>query len=136
MNSHSEPLRHSAPALPLIIIIISVSCSAIAQVSLRHGMSGELVQRALGLGNVRDTVAAAARSPGVLIGFALYGLSAIMWSYVLAQVEVSVAYAFVALGFVLTMAFGCLLLGEPFTARKLAGTLCVMAGIWLVSTAR
>jgi multidrug transporter EmrE-like cation transporter len=137
MISSSEPIRQGAPALPLtIIIILSVSCSALGQVALKYGMSAESVQRALGTGDARGAVLASATSPGVLLGFSLYGLSAIMWSYVLARLDVSVAYAFVALGFVLTMALGCLWLGEPFTARKLAGTLFVMLGIWLVSTAR
>jgi multidrug transporter EmrE-like cation transporter len=51
----------------------------------------------------------------------------------LARIDVSVAYAFVALGFLLTMALGSLLLGEPLTLSKLSGTLLVVLGVWLVA---
>ena len=53
---------------------------------------------------------------------------------VLARVPVSMAYAFVALGFLLTTALGCLVLGEVLTLRRVMGTLLVAAGVWLVAT--
>ena len=58
-----------------------------------------------------------------------------MWLFVLAKLQVSVAYAFVALGFLLTMILGCVFLGEPLTLRKLTGTGLVVLGIWLVTGA-
>ena len=122
---------------PLVaMILVSVGCSALAQISLKQGMSVGPVQSAIGQGGVQNIALAVASSPTVWLGLFLYGFSAMVWLFVLARLDVSVAYAFVALGFLLTMALGCLLLGEPFTLRKLAGTLAVMAGIWLVVTGR
>jgi multidrug transporter EmrE-like cation transporter len=66
----------------------------------------------------------------------VYGLSAVVWLFVLARIDVSVAYPFVSLGFVVTMVLGCLLFGEAFTIRKILGTLVVMAGVYLVAAAR
>jgi multidrug transporter EmrE-like cation transporter len=71
----------------------------------------------------------------VIGGLFLYGLSAAIWLFVLARLDVSVAYPFVALGFLLTMVLGCLLFGEPLTARKLIGTMLVMFGVYLVAAA-
>jgi multidrug transporter EmrE-like cation transporter len=119
---------------PLIaMILVSVSCSALAQISLKLGMSTRLVQTALTGGGGMPIAFAVAASPAVWLGLFLYGFSALVWLFVLAKLDVSVAYAFVALGFLLTMALGCLLLGEPLTPRKLLGTAVVMLGIWLVT---
>ena len=73
---------------------------------------------------------------GVFGGLFLYGLSAVVWLFVLARLDVSVAYPFVALGFLVTMALGCLLFGEAFTVRKVLGTLIVMLGVYLVAAVR
>lgn len=121
--------------LPLLTMIVgSVAMSALAQILLRHGMSRPSVQAALGQGEAVPAVLAIASSPGVIGGLALYGLGAMVWLLVLARVPVSMAYAFVALGFLLTMALGCLVLGEVLTLRKVMGTLLVAAGVWLVAT--
>ena len=119
---------------PLIaLILISVSCSALAQISLKQGMSVPAVQAALGGGRTVTITLAVASSPMVWLGLFLYGFSALVWLFVLARIDVSVAYAFVALGFLLTMALGSLLLGEPLTLSKLSGTLLVVLGVWLVA---
>jgi multidrug transporter EmrE-like cation transporter len=119
---------------PLIaLILISVSCSALAQISLKHGMSVPSVQAVLGGGRTITITLAVASSPMVWLGLFLYGFSALVWLFVLARIDVSVAYAFVALGFLLTMALGSLLLGEPLTLSKLSGTLLIMLGVWLVA---
>jgi multidrug transporter EmrE-like cation transporter len=116
------------------LILAGVACSAVAQVALKHGMSRELVQSALAAGDLREIAFAVAGSPGVWGGLIVYGISALLWLFVLARVDVSVAYAFVSLGFLLVMALGAALFGEPITWRKLLGTVLVASGVWLVAT--
>ena len=119
----------------IALVVVSVCCSAFAQIALKHGMAHAPVQAALAAGGGPFPVAfAVATSPGVVIGLFTYGLSALLWLFVLARLDVSVAYAFVALGFLLVMAFGAIVFGEPLTLRKLLGTLLVASGIWLVAT--
>jgi multidrug transporter EmrE-like cation transporter len=118
----------------LALVVLSVSCSAFAQIALKHGMAAAPVQSALGGGGAAGVALAIATSPGVLAGLTAYGLSAVLWLFVLARLDVSMAYAFVALGFLLVMAFGALVFGEPLGPRKIIGTLLVAAGIWLVAT--
>jgi multidrug transporter EmrE-like cation transporter len=117
----------------LALVVASVGCSAFAQIALKHGMAAAPVQAALGSG-IAPVALAVAASPGVLLGLLAYGLSALLWLFVLARLDVSVAYAFVALGFLLVMAFGALVFQEPLTARKLIGTALIAGGIWLVAT--
>ncbi len=118
----------------ITLILTSVSCSALAQISLKHGMSQAAVQASLATGGAAHIAIAVAATSTILLGLALYGFSAVLWLFVLAKLDVSVAYAFVALGFLLTMTLGCVLLGEPLTLHKVGGTVLVALGIWLVAT--
>ena len=117
------------------LILLSVGCSALAQIALKYGMAVRPVQSALASGDGAIPIALSIlRSPMVWVGLFLYGFSAMMWLFVLARLDVSIAYAFVALGFLLTMAMGCVVFGEPFTIQKLSGTMLVAVGIALVAT--
>src|ERR1700691_1429119 len=92
------------------MILTSVCCTSLAQISLKHGMSVEYVQIALTGDRAVPVVFAVVASPTVWLGLVLYGFSAVVWLFVLAKLPVSVAYAFVALGFLLTMTLGCVFL--------------------------
>jgi multidrug transporter EmrE-like cation transporter len=72
-------------------------------------------------------------TPGVMVGLALYGFGTLLWLTALARVDVSQAYPFVGLGFVLTAILGYLIFGDPLTPQRIAGILVVMGGIWLVA---
>lgn len=114
------------------LILVSVSLSALAQVTLKAGMSGERVQAALPRGGL-EMAWVIASDIYVIGGLLLYALGAVLWLLVLARLDVSFAYPFVGIGFLLTMLFGVLLLGESLNANRILGTLLVAAGIVFVS---
>lgn len=123
------------PTQPMIkgvygLILLSVAFSAFAQIALKAGMAAPAVQRALldGAGKVA-AVGVIAFNPFILLGLFLYFASAAIWLLVLARVEVSFAYPFVALGFVLTAVLGRLVFQDSFSAAKIIGTLLIMAGV-------
>lgn len=117
----------------LLLILVSVSFSAIAQLVLKLGMSAPNVQSAI----AGDSRIAMAQAIGlnlkVVGGLAIYALGAVLWLFVLARIDVSMAYPFVGLGFLLTMAFGALFLGEPMSFARIAGTVMVASGVYLVA---
>ena len=117
----------------LTIILISVSLSAFAQISFKLGVS-EAGRGPKGDGGVAWEVVNSMLTPGVLVGLALYGCGTLLWLTALARVDVSRAYPFVALGFVLTAILGCWIFGDPVTPQKIAGILVVMGGVWLVGS--
>lgn len=118
------------------MVLVSVACSAAAQLSMKHGMVQQAVQQAIALGDWGVVARTVILNVAVLSGLALYGLSAAIWLFVLAKLDVSVAYPFVALGFLVTMGLGCLLFGEALTSRKLVGTIFVMFGVYLVAAGK
>lgn len=116
----------------LTLIFISVTISAVAQVTLKQGMSSAAVQQSLA-GGWLEIVIAVASSLYVWLGLIFYALGAVLWLGVLAKADVSIAYPFVGLGFILTALFGVFLLGEAFSVIRFVGTCLVVLGIILVT---
>jgi len=120
--------------LPLLgLILLSVSLSALAQVALKLGMSGAGVTRALADGGAAQVAWAVASEWRVLGGLVLYFASAAAWLFVLARLQVSAAYPFVGLGFVLTLLLGWAWLGDTLSVGRVLGTLLVAAGVVLIA---
>jgi multidrug transporter EmrE-like cation transporter len=67
--------------------------------------------------------------PGILGGLACYAISVVIWVAVLSESEVSFAYPFLGLGFVLVTMASWLLLGEALTVQRLAGTVLIAFGV-------
>ena len=116
----------------LTLIFISVTISAVAQVTLKQGMSSPVVQQSL-TGGWLEIVIAVISSLYVWLGLALYALGAVLWLGVLARIDVRIAYPFVGLGFILTALMGVFLLGEAFSVIRFVGTCLVVLGIILVT---
>jgi len=116
------------------LILGSVALSAIAQLFLKLGMSSVVVQQALGQGHPLQAVWVVATNLQVVAGLCLYALGAVLWLLVLARVDLSFAYPFVGIGFIFTMVLGWWVLGETVDSARLAGTLLVVVGVWLVSS--
>ncbi|HRD49857.1 MAG TPA: EamA family transporter [Candidatus Competibacteraceae bacterium] len=118
---------------PIIgLILISVAISALAQIILKHGMSASEMQSAMTAGGMAAAWAIVGNG-FVLLGLSLYGAGALLWLGVLARVDVSQAYPFVGLGFVLTMAFAWCFLGESLVFSRILGTFLIVAGVVLVA---
>ena len=81
----------------LSLILASVTMSAVAQIALKYGMSSPIVQANLNAGLERIAPIIAA-NPFVWAGLTLYGVGALLWLGVLAQIDVSQAYPYVGLG--------------------------------------
>ena len=117
--------------LVLGLILLTVTLSACAQLALKLGVGKPSMASAMESGLV-DAILMAAMSPLILLGLIIYGLSVAMWLWVLSKVELSVAYPFVGVSFLVTMAFGAFLLNESVTPMRFAGTILIASGCILV----
>ncbi len=117
-----------------VLAVLSVSLSSAAQLCFKLGMTP-----APSVGGIQKSISASPQllevlfTPWVLLGFVLYGASALIWLFVLARLDLSVAYPLVGLGFVATMAIGKYVLGEPVGATRMAGTLLICVGVILLA---
>jgi len=116
----------------LALALVSIAMSAVAQVLLKAGMTGAGVRGAIAEGAALGIVRAVLLSPGVMGGLLLYGLGTVLWLAVLARAELSQAYPFVGLSFVLTAAMGYFLFADAMTAGRIAGIALIVAGVVLV----
>lgn len=116
------------------LIIFSVSLSAFAQISLKLGMSGLPVQSGLHENAaIPGLLLQIFTTPYVLVGLSMYMLGAVLWLFVLARLDVSMAYPFIGIGFIITMLLGAMLLGETLSINRIIGTLLVVGGVTLIS---
>ena len=112
----------------LAMIMASVISSSVAQVTLKLGMSSKRVLHAMESGDTWLIVSSVFLNLHVVVGLILYFLAAVFWLYVLAKLDVSIAYPFVGIGFILTMILARFVNGDPVTATKLVGTFLVSIG--------
>jgi undecaprenyl phosphate-alpha-L-ara4N flippase subunit ArnE len=102
------------------IILCGSLLAAVGQVALKLGAHGRV-------------------SPGdflngwLAIGLGCYAAGTILWIYALSRAPLTVVFPFTALTFVLVYAAGVIVLGEPTSARQIAGMALVLAGLYLVA---
>ena len=114
-------------ALPLALAVFCVLLSSAAQLALKRGIAPHPAPTWAG------TYAHALTSPMVWLGLGLYGLSTLLWLWVLSRLDLSLAYPLVSLGFVVTMAAGVLWLGEPFSWLRVAACTLIVIGVSLLA---
>ncbi|HEX6208198.1 MAG TPA: hypothetical protein VF058_07560, partial [Actinomycetota bacterium] len=143
-HRHTDPLDmyYEPPPPPgekrrtlmlLGLIIGSVVLAAVAQLALKYGMNEVGAIGRSDLGSPVATALRVFRQPAVLGGFALFGLSAVLWLVVLSRTSLSFAYPFAGITYVLILIFDRVVLGEPVTALRWAGVLLIIGGLVLIS---
>jgi multidrug transporter EmrE-like cation transporter len=113
-----------------VLVFVSVTLSAVAQTAFK-----------LGVGRVHSAPDAAfwikawamLMSPLVLLGLALYGIGTVLWLFALRQLDLSLAYPFVAMSFVMVAASGMVFLGEPVQPTRLFGLGLIVLGLLVMA---
>ncbi len=112
----------------IIIILFGVILNVVAQIILKLGMN----KYSISSWNYIEIIKLFL-SPFVITGIAIYIISLIIWLYVLSKVDVSFAYPFLSLGFVLVALIGWMFLGESIGIFKIIGISLIVSGIIFVS---
>jgi drug/metabolite transporter (DMT)-like permease len=113
-------------------ILVSVLTGAVGQVLLKKGMGsmGALTLTPSELGGVLWRMIT---NPYVVIGLGIYVCGTVFWLTALSRVDLSYAYPFASLSYIVMLAASWLLLGEQITWARVAGTVVVLAGVFLIS---
>jgi multidrug transporter EmrE-like cation transporter len=118
----------------VLFVLTSVLLSSGSQVLMKFGMSAPDLKSVLASDARPVQIAyAIAVSPSILLGMFCFGLSAIVWLFVLSKIPLSSAYPFVALGIAITVAAGRLIFDEPISPVKLVGIGLVIIGVLTVA---
>lgn len=118
-------------ASALLLILLSTAFGVAGQTALKLGVSQPgVAETATGVFSIIGLIF---KSPLVMLGLVFYAAGALAWIAVLARLDLSVAYPFLALNFVLVTLSGRFLLGETVPPLRWLGILVIIAGILLVA---
>ena len=115
-----------------VLIITAVVMSAVGQIALKLAVERAQLKEAIAASAV-SAVAAAVGTPMLWVAVFIYVGSIALWLWALSEADLSIAYPFVSLGFVLTMLFAAVVLKEAITPLKLTGTMFIVIGCVLVA---
>lgn len=113
-------------------ILFSILTNFFSQIMLKKGMT-DLPKFDLNASSVLASVFTILFNPWVFFGLAMMVVSMGSHLLVLSRVELSFAYPFIGLSFVLITAWGYFVLGEQVNALRVAGVGCICLGVVLVS---
>jgi multidrug transporter EmrE-like cation transporter len=120
-------LNLHALALAVFCILLVIAGQTLMKLAIVR--SGGMPVLEIGIGGlVRKFVAA----PYILIGFALYGISAILWLQVLSKLDFSVAFPMVSITYIGTLFVGRFMFNEPVNLYRVFGVLLICSGVFFV----
>jgi multidrug transporter EmrE-like cation transporter len=117
---------------PLVYIGIAGVLGVAGQLMLKSAMTslGPLTLRA---DTVVPLLLTLALDPRVIGGLAVYVVGTFFWLMALSRVDLSYAYPFASLNYVLILLASWLVLGETPTTARLVGVLAIGFGVWAIS---
>ncbi|MYW64719.1 hypothetical protein GTY65_11660 [Streptomyces sp. SID8379] len=110
----------------MLLLLFAVFSSAGGQLLLKHGMRAAAATAGRRGGSV---AMAAATSPWVVLGLTVFAVSAVAWMTTLAQVPLSIAYPFNALGYLLIVLVSATVLHEKTNVWTWGGSVLVVLGL-------
>jgi multidrug transporter EmrE-like cation transporter len=119
---------------PIVAILISIVLNVFGQLSLKLGSKVlAMDQGGSGAVQVWQTVVRVLSDWHILGGLALYGLSSIFWIIALSKTDLSYAYPFLSLGYILVILFSYFLLHEPLSIYRIIGIACIIVGLLVIA---
>lgn len=116
----------------LALILTSTIFGVIGQMTLKKGMTalGPLALTAKGAPGLAWQIFT---TPAVILGLAIYVASSFFWLLALSRVQLTYAYPFASLSYVLIVIASWALLGEHPSPLRLTGMAVIMLGVLLIA---
>ncbi len=117
----------------LLMILFSISVAVVGQLFLKAGMDeiGPITLSDTKNGIV--TLVKVATNGKVVLGLAIYALSAGVWLIVLSRVDLSFAYPLIGFSYIVVMLASRSLFNEPISAVRWAGAIFISIGVVFIS---
>jgi drug/metabolite transporter (DMT)-like permease len=114
------------------MLVVSVVFAVAGQFTLKSAMNEVGRIGAAEIAATGDTIIRTLKEPRLWLGLSLFGVSALFWLVVLSRVDLSVAYPFVGLSYIVVVLISRLFLNEQVTALRWLGVVVVAVGIAIV----
>jgi len=115
------------------LILVSVTFAAIAQVTLKAGINHVTDANGGQLAMNGDSLKQIATQVLVWVGLAIFAVSAVLWLFALSRANLSFAYPFAALGYVIIVIASILFLNEHVQPITWVGMALIVGGILLIA---
>lgn len=116
------------------IILLSILMSSTAHIFLKKGIMAHALSPIKSDGII-SLVWTVGTNPWVMGGMFLHVSALVVWLWALSKVDISFAYPFLALGYVLVSAMAWFWLGETLNPMKILGMIIIIAGILVLAKA-
>lgn len=114
----------------IVLILLSVLLNCGAQLCIRKGM---LMIGEVGLGGMLTNLGTMITNWWLWLAMFCYAASILLWMSVLSKVEVSFAYPFLSVGYVVAAVAGYCLFNEHLSPMRIVGILVICVGVILIS---
>lgn len=114
-----------------ILILTGVLLNAVAQLVLKKGMS-IIGAVQVDMASIMTMILKAATNIYIYLGLFCYVLSFFVWLMVLSRTEVSYAYPFLSIGYIVAAFVGYFYFGESMTFYKIGGIALICLGVFML----
>jgi multidrug transporter EmrE-like cation transporter len=116
--------------MAFVYLFISILCNVTGQILMKFAAD----ELNFGGGFKLSTLVSVIANPYIAAGVVFYVLGLFTWLITLSKLELSVAYPFQALSFILVGLSSVLLFHESITIHKVIGFVLISVGILVIST--
>jgi drug/metabolite transporter (DMT)-like permease len=116
----------------IIYILIAVLGSAVGQILLKKGMAS-MGPLTLSVSQFSNVLLKIGTNPYVIVGLAIYVFGTFFWLTALSRVELSFAYPFASLSYIIMLVASWSLFKEDISLLRLIGTLVIGLGVVIIS---
>ena len=113
-----------------LMILASVLLNCLAQILMRKGM---LVVGEVGMNNFIQNIVPMLSNLWLWGAMFCYAISIVLWMSVLSKVEVSYAYPFLSIGYVVASLAGYYFFSESLSPIRILGIIVICIGVILIS---
>ena len=125
------PNKGTGMKTAIIYILISVLISSVGQLLLKKGMNntGSIT---LSLNQFLSIIWKMVINPYIFFGLVIYLVGTVFWLAALSRVDLSYAYPFASLSYVIMLIASWILFDEKITLSRLIGTAVIGIGVMLI----
>lgn len=117
----------------ILLILLSILIAIGGQVLLKVGMNQISSAEILSLNGAKSFFLAVLKSPKVMTGLFLYGLSAIVWLIILSRVDLSFAYPMIGISYIFMLIISKFLLSEHVSPLRWIGAVVISIGVVIIT---
>lgn len=125
----NEIFLETADMNTYLVLSLAIILNALANILMKVAMLQQEKTT-----NIITLVTQSLTNPVLLLGIVSFGLALVAYCFVLAKINLSIAYPLMtSLGFLIVILASWLFLGENITKIQIVGFTCIIAGVWMVA---